>query len=141
MLKPDRNNAGFTLFEIIIIVAVLGILALVTIPKYQAIKTEAKIATAKGALSNLRSGISVYYAKTAHRNGDASWPPIDSLETPGAVMKSLPVNPFQHSNSAPDSIVLGTAKGMTSGTRGGWAYNPSTGEIWPNTKIKGENNW
>jgi hypothetical protein len=27
------------------------------------------------------------------------------------------------------------------GVRGGWAYNPTTGEVWANTNTVGENAW
>jgi len=43
------------------------------------------------------------------------------------------LNPFQSEDNAPDSIVLGVTKGVTVGTRGGWAYNPGSGELWANT--------
>lgn len=142
MLRVIRSNSGFTLIELVIIIVVLGILAAVAIPKYQDITGEAKIAATKGALGNLRSGISIYYANTAVKTGTAVWPPMDSLDTPGVVMmNSLPANPFQSTDSAPDSIVTGVTKGVTVGTRGGWAYNPTTGEIWANTSVNGENSW
>ncbi len=142
MLQALRNQSGFTLIELVIIIVVLGIIAAVAIPKYQDISGEAKVAATKGALGNLRSGISIYYANTAVKSGTAEWPPIDSLKTPGVVMmNSLPANPYQSSDAAPDSIVTGVTKGTTVGSRGGWAYNPTTGEIWPNTSVNGENNW
>ena len=49
--------------------------------------------------------------------------------------------PLKDQTSAPDSIVAGVTKGVVVGTRGGWAYNETTGEIWPNTSVVGENNW
>ena len=142
MLRKFRNESGFTLIELVIIIVVLGIIAAVAIPKYQDITGEAKVAATKGALGNLRSGISIYYANTALKSGAAAWPPMDSLTTPGVVMmNSLPANPYQSSDAAPDSIVTGVTKGTIVGARGGWAYNPITGEIWPNTNSNGENDW
>jgi prepilin-type N-terminal cleavage/methylation domain-containing protein len=142
MLRPIRSNPGFTLIEIVIIIIVLGIIAAVAIPKYQDLTNEARIAATRSALGNLRSGIAIYYANKAVKTGTASWPPMDSLEAPGVIMiNSLPVNPYQDADSAPDSIVTGVTKGVTVGTRGGWAYNPATGEIWANTRVNGENDW
>lgn len=136
------NQGGFTLIELVIIIAVLGILAAVAIPKYANITSESKEAAARGALGGLRSGVTIFYANQAVTTGTASWPTVNQLGTIGVVMEqSIPSNPYQLRTSAPDSVVTGVTKGTTVGTRGGWAYNAVTGEIWPNTTTAGENTW
>jgi len=57
--------------------------------------------------------------------------------------QAIPSNPYQLQTNAPDSIVTGVTKGTIIGTRGGWAYLESTGEIWLNTSSAGinENDW
>jgi prepilin-type N-terminal cleavage/methylation domain-containing protein len=142
MLTRFRSQSGFTLIELIIIIVVLGILAAVAIPKYQDITNEAKTSACKGALGSLRSGISIYYANQIVKTGTPTWPPIDSMRRVGTVIiQSLPANPYQLANRAPDSIVTGVTKGTVVGNRGGWAYKPSTGEIWANTTSGGANTW
>jgi prepilin-type N-terminal cleavage/methylation domain-containing protein len=154
MVQRVRDNDGFTLIELILIIIILGILSTVVIAKYQEMDIEAKKSSCRSALGGLRSGISLYYSNKAVSTGVASWPEIDTLRTVGAVMEfSIPRNPFQLDSNAPDSIVEGTTPGVVVGTRGGWAYKPSTGEIWPNTHTIlsgdgcsgsediGENNW
>ena len=137
-----KMEKGFTLIELVIIIVVLGILASVAIPKYKNIVAESREAACKGALGSLRSGVSIYYANAAVTTGTAVWPPLDSLGTVGVVMEhTLPGNPYQLEANAPDSIVTGVTKGAIVGTRGGWAYLPATGEVWPNTNTVGENNW
>jgi len=136
------NRRGFTLIELVIIIVILGILAAVAIPRYSNITDEAREASARAALGGLRSGIAIWYATQAVQTGTASWPPQDSLSSVGVVMEhSIPPNPYQLDTNAPDSIVTGVTKGVTVGNRGGWAYNETTGEIWPNTSVAGENNW
>jgi prepilin-type N-terminal cleavage/methylation domain-containing protein len=137
-----KNQKGFTLIELVIIIVILGILAAVAIPKYKNISSQAKESATRAALGGLRSGVTIYYANQAVTTGNAVWPPIDSLRTIGVVMEqSIPKNPFQSDANAPDSIVTGVTKGVAVGARGGWAYKPSSGEVWPNTTVAGENNW
>jgi MSHA pilin protein MshA len=137
-----KKNRGFTLIELVIIIVVLGILASIAIPKYKNIVAESREAAARGALGAMRSGISIYYANAAVTTGNAIWPELDSIGTVGVVMEqAIPRNPYQLDTNAPDSIVTGVTKGEVVGTRGGWAYLESTGEIWLNTGTEGENNW
>jgi MSHA pilin protein MshA len=129
-----KISAGFTLIELILIIVVLGILATVAIAKYQDVATDAKQSACRSALGGLRGGISTWYSKQAVTNGTAAWPPIDTLRHVGSVLSGqIPPNPFQEMDQAPDSIVTGVTRGVTVGTRGGWAYKASTGEIWANT--------
>jgi MSHA pilin protein MshA len=140
--KLQRSQTGFTLIELVIIIVVLGILAAVAIPRYVDMVSEAKKSACKGSLGGLRSGISIFYANTALTTNTATWPPIDSVRTTGVVMaNAIPKNPYQLDASAPDSVVTGVTKGTTVGARGGWAYKPTTGEVWPNTSVAGENNF
>jgi len=143
MLRLKQSNqSGFTLIELVIIIVVLGILSAVAIPKYQSITSEAKEASCRAALGGLRSGITIYYANQAVTTGTAAWPSVAALRAVDSVMAhAIPKNPYQLDANAPDSIVTGVTKGTIVGTRGGWAYLASSGEIWPNTSGSGENDW
>lgn len=150
-----HNQSGFTLIELVIVIVVLGILGGVAIPRYYDMALDAKTISCRAALGGMRSGISVWEAKEVLAGVVvATWPPYDSMATHGVVMSHrIPKNPFQLDSNAPDSVVLGVTKGVTVGTRGGWAYNPSTGEVWANTSTTipasgcapeteiGENSW
>lgn len=149
-----RSKAtGFTLIEVVIIIVVLGILSTFAIAKYQDLTLDAKRSACRSSLGGLRSGINNWYSQSIVKRGLVLYPHIDTLRTTGRVMEhDIPPNPFQP--NAPDSIVTGVTKGVVVGTRGGWAYKASTGEIWANTNTTldagsgcggattvGENSW
>ncbi len=137
-----KNQRGFTLIELVIIIVILGILAAVAIPKYQDLSGEAREASARSSLGSLRSAITIYYANQAVQTGTATWPSLVDVRTTGTVMaQAIPANPYQ--SNAADSIVDGSGqtKGTVIGTSGGWAYNPTTGEIWLNSDGNSENTW
>lgn len=54
MLDADRDNQGFTLIEILVILAIVGILASIGVPSFLAMNNRAKL---NSSLSNLSSAI------------------------------------------------------------------------------------
>ena len=136
------DSRGFTLIELVIIIVILGILAAVAIPRYQDMGDEAREAQCRAMLGSLRSGVTIFYANQAVTTGTATWPTLNELETTGTVMaQAIPPNPYQDAANAPNSIVTGAVRGVIVGARGGWAYNATTGELWANTNVVGENQW
>ncbi|MFC2048774.1 type IV pilin protein [Elusimicrobiota bacterium] len=56
-----KSEKGFTLIELMIVVAIVGILAAVAIPKFADLIDKAKEAKVKGNLSSIRGAVSIYY--------------------------------------------------------------------------------
>ncbi|WP_320046093.1 prepilin-type N-terminal cleavage/methylation domain-containing protein [uncultured Ilyobacter sp.] len=58
------RKRGFTLVELMIVIAVIALLAAIALPKFSDVTSQAKVANVQGNLANVRTSIGIYYAKT-----------------------------------------------------------------------------
>ena len=63
MLQKIRNRKGFTLVELMIVVAIIGILAAIAIPNFLQFRLKAKTSEAKSNLGAIRSTEVAYFAE------------------------------------------------------------------------------
>lgn len=76
---------GFTLIELMIVVAIIGILAAVAVPKFADMLRKSKEGATKGGLTNLRSSLTIYIS-----DNDGLTP---DMGTNGALANTTPIVP------------------------------------------------
>lgn len=62
-LKKHRNQKGFTLIELMIVIAIIGILAAIAIPQFSSYRAKSYNAAALSDIRNLKTDLEAYYAE------------------------------------------------------------------------------
>ena len=124
-----KNKKGFTLIELMIVVAIIGILAAIAIPKFADLINKSKEGATKGSLASVRSAIQVYYGD------NEGWFPADDLTcltAAGKYLSAIPVTKLPGSGHADSALV--ESLGINDSFGGGWFYSnsPATASTWGN---------
>lgn len=116
MFQRVLNRRGFTLVELMIVVAVIGILAAIAIPNFLSFRLKAKTAEAKTNLGVIRSLELAYFAEYNLWVADVSEVPraIADLDGKKAVWNSQTA--FSIIGFAPESMVYYTYGVQPAGT-------------------------
>ena len=84
--RGSRSESGFTLIELVITLAIVGLLALISLPLYEVSTTRLKEVELRQALRTIRGGLDAYKAATdsgvlPKTAGESGYPPSLELLT------------------------------------------------------------
>jgi prepilin-type N-terminal cleavage/methylation domain-containing protein len=131
-MRNNRSGSakrGFTLIELMIVVAIIGILAAIAIPKFAELIRKSNEGATKGNLGAVRSALSIYYGDM---EGQYPADPL-AMTISGKYLATVPKakTPNYHSDSAGFNLASATNDGA------GWNYNnvitdANFGTMWVN---------
>ena len=131
-----KKSKGFTLIELMIVVAIIGILAAIAIPKFSELIKKSKEGATKGSLASIRSAVAIYYGEN-----EGIYPSTNSATADGndvttefagqlvpKYLSSIPYVKLGRPGYADNNHVYYDHYGLKNKT--GWGYaGPLTGEV------------
>jgi len=124
-------EVGFTLIELMIVVAIIGVLAAVAIPKFAQILERSKEGATKSNLAAIRAAVSIYYG----RNEGVYPARIDSTSTFVGPAETNFLHELPRASATPlgNTNAVSAVSAIPSGAGVGWAYHSVSGEVWANS--------
>ena len=124
-MKLRKLTKGFTLIELMIVVAIIGILAAIAIPQFASLVSKSQEGRTKANLGTIRSALSIYY-------GDSEgWYPIDTLAclvTANRYLQQVPNADLPKTQNSAGHASVSTVLASATGTdAGGWMYDNGGG--------------
>jgi len=94
-IKKQANEKGFTLIELMIVIAIIGILAAVAIPNFIAYRDKAYCSAAEKDANSIAGAVADYFAIPSH----TSWATVTLTDT-STVVKTVKFSKLSKSNTA-----------------------------------------
>ena len=128
-LRIDKNQKGFTLIELMIVIAIIGILAAVAIPNYIAFKNKAYCTATVNDVKAIGSALADYFAVPSNTTATTSFVPAAAGSRPYLVIGNI-------GNPAANTILLSASTTIAGATQVGSSYLLSATEGAGNCPVK-----
>ena len=134
LLEKMRDQRGFTLIELVMVIVILGLLAAVAFPIFVDLRTQARRGAELGVVGGVRSGITTFYVRdnNADNQPDLAWPTDAELDA-GAAAACTNAAPCFEGVLAQGAITSDWTKvdaNTWTGPFGGtWDYNSANGSF------------
>lgn len=92
MMRNKRKKKGFTLIELIVVIAILGILAAIAVPRFAGTQTRAQERTHDANVRTIESAIGIAQAETGDPLTDFDNIQTDLVDT--GYLAEIPTNPL-----------------------------------------------
>ena len=76
----NRDSKGFTLIELVTVIAILGVLAAMTVPKFFSLQVKAKVEVENQIVGSIRAGLETYAANQIVQNGIKKYPESNTID-------------------------------------------------------------